>query len=157
VPRSEVRVERKNVRIPKRLMDEVDGIVNNGRLYLNRQQFIESSIREKVERLRVLDAGSLLHLGGCSGSLGISNESLVGIRESLLVHTIMALVRGKALPNDHSESGQFREKVRSYLVRKAEIEGKRLTDEQLDEFTECLLKYHEDILEGLRTLELVTG
>jgi len=155
MPRSKVHVERKNMRIPKRLMDEVDWIVNNGGLYLNRQQFIESAIREKVERLKVLDAGSMPRLGLRSGSLCVLDEDLVAIKESFLVHTIMGLVNGKGLPSHHSDSGQFGEKVRSYLVRKAEIEGRRLTEEQLDELTECLLKYHDDILEGLRALELV--
>jgi len=155
MPRSKVHVERKNMRIPKRLMDEVDWIVNNGGLYLNRQQFIESAIREKVERLKVLDAGSMPRLGLRSGSSCALDEDLVAIKESFLVHTIMGLVNGKGLPSHHSDQGQFREKVRSYLMRKAEIEGRRLTEEQFDELTECLLKYRDDMLEGLRTLELV--
>jgi len=157
VPRTVVHVARKNVRIPKRLMDEVDRIVNNGGLYLNRQQFVESAIGEKIERLGVLNAGSSPRFGLRTDSSCILDEDLIGIKESFLVHTITALVKGKALPSHHSDQGQFREKIREYLIRKAEIEGKRLTNEQLDELTECLLKYHKDIVEGLRTLELVTG
>ena len=44
-------VPRKNIRIPKPMMDEVERIVaEHPELYNNRQQFIESAIREKIER-----------------------------------------------------------------------------------------------------------
>ncbi len=156
MPRSEVRVERKNVRIPKRLMDEVDWIVGNSGLYLNRQQFIESAIREKVERLRVLDAGSLLHLDKGSGLSGVSSVDYAGIKEAFLVHTVTNLVNGKAMPSHHSDIVQFEERVRSYLVKMAEIGGKSLAKRELDELTESILKYHKGMLAGLKTLELVT-
>jgi metal-responsive CopG/Arc/MetJ family transcriptional regulator len=53
VPRNKgVPVKRKNIRIPKPLMDEVDGIVRENRLYMNRQQFVESAIREKIEKVK---------------------------------------------------------------------------------------------------------
>ena len=43
-------VPRKNIRIPKPMMDEVERIVEeHPELYNNRQQFIESAIREKIE------------------------------------------------------------------------------------------------------------
>ena len=43
-------VPRKNIRIPKPMMDEVERIVaEHPELYINRQQFIESAIREKIE------------------------------------------------------------------------------------------------------------
>ena len=48
-------VPRKNVRLPKPLMDEVDGIVRGCGLYINRQQFIESAIREKVEKFKLVE------------------------------------------------------------------------------------------------------
>ena len=43
-------VPRKNIRIPKPMMDAVERIVEeHPELYNNRQQFIESAIREKIE------------------------------------------------------------------------------------------------------------
>jgi len=51
-------VPRKNIRIPKPLVDEVDRIVRECGLYLNRQQFIESAIREKVEKFRLVEGKS---------------------------------------------------------------------------------------------------
>jgi hypothetical protein len=159
MPRSEVRVERKNVRIPKKLMDEVDRVVGNSGLYPNRQQFIESAIREKVEKLRVFDAGSVSRPRLQPGSSCNLNKELIGIKESFLVHTIIGLVNGKALPSDHSDLPQFKERirsyVRSYLMRKAETERKCLTESRIDDFTECLLEYHKDILEGLQSLESI--
>jgi len=46
-------VERKNIRIPKPMMDEVERLVlDHPELYNNRQQFIESAVREKIENLK---------------------------------------------------------------------------------------------------------
>ncbi len=51
-------VERKNIRIPKPMMDEVERIVTaHPELYNNRQQFIEAAIRESIEKIRTLEAG----------------------------------------------------------------------------------------------------
>jgi metal-responsive CopG/Arc/MetJ family transcriptional regulator len=51
-------VPRKNIRIPKPMMDEVERIVtDHPELYNNRQQFIESAIRERIEKMKTLDAG----------------------------------------------------------------------------------------------------
>jgi len=61
-------VPRKNVRIPTPLMDEVDGIVQDCGLYVNRQQFIESAIREKVENFKF----SL----GKSNKMGCSDKAI---------------------------------------------------------------------------------
>lgn len=53
MPRNKgVAIKRKNIRIPEALMDEVDGIVRENRLYVNRQQFVESAIREKIEKVK---------------------------------------------------------------------------------------------------------
>ncbi len=42
---------RKNIRIPKPMMDEVERIVEeHPELYNNRQQFIEAAIRESIEK-----------------------------------------------------------------------------------------------------------
>jgi hypothetical protein len=45
---------------------------------------------------------------------------------------------------------QFERDIRQYVEERAEREGKRFTKERLDELTEDLLKYHEELLEGLR-------
>jgi metal-responsive CopG/Arc/MetJ family transcriptional regulator len=48
-------VPRKNIRIPKPMMDEVERIVtDHPELYNNRQQFVEAAIREKIERLKLI-------------------------------------------------------------------------------------------------------
>jgi metal-responsive CopG/Arc/MetJ family transcriptional regulator len=44
-------VPRKNIRIPKPMMDQVERIVEeHPELYNNRQQFIEAAIRENIEK-----------------------------------------------------------------------------------------------------------
>ncbi len=48
-------VLRKNIRIPTPLINKVDKIVRDYGLYPNRQQFIESAIREKVERIKIAE------------------------------------------------------------------------------------------------------
>jgi metal-responsive CopG/Arc/MetJ family transcriptional regulator len=48
-------VPRKNIRIPKPMMDKVERIVEeHPELYNNRQQFIEAAIREKIEKYAIL-------------------------------------------------------------------------------------------------------
>jgi len=43
------------IRIPKPMMDEVDRMVCHHKEYhYNRQQFVESAIREKMERIKLL-------------------------------------------------------------------------------------------------------
>jgi metal-responsive CopG/Arc/MetJ family transcriptional regulator len=49
-------VDRTPVRIPKPMLDEIERIVEeHPEMNYNRQQFIESAIREKVERLQLLE------------------------------------------------------------------------------------------------------
>ena len=151
-------VARKNVRIPESLIDEVDRIVRGNGLYLNRQQFVESAIREKVERINLLAARDLAFLGFGSAAAGLSREAddgfLLRVRETFLVHTVMGLVRGE-MPVHHSDRREFEEKVRAYIGRRAGIEGRKLTERQVGELTENLLEYHREILEGLSVLRPV--
>ena len=52
------REARVNVRVPKPMMDEVDRICfGHPEFNYNRQQFIESAVRERIERIRQLEAG----------------------------------------------------------------------------------------------------
>ncbi len=47
-------VPRKNIRIPKPMMDQVERIVEeHPELYNNRQQFIETAIRESIEKYKL--------------------------------------------------------------------------------------------------------
>ncbi len=63
----------------------------------------------------------------------------------------MELVR-REMPVHDSSAGDFGEKVRAYVRRRAEIEGKRLTERQVDELTKSLLDYRREIVEGLSAL-----
>jgi metal-responsive CopG/Arc/MetJ family transcriptional regulator len=49
--------ERKTVRLLEGMMNEVDRIIEKFTFYGNRQQFIESAIREKIEKVRAFEAG----------------------------------------------------------------------------------------------------
>ncbi len=48
-------------------MHEVDRVVRGSELYLNRQQFVESAIREKVERVGFSAGGNPGFAGFCQG------------------------------------------------------------------------------------------
>jgi len=149
------RTVRKNIRIPGSLMDEVDRVVRASGLYVNRQQFVESAIREKVERVGLFAGGNPGFVGFGLGARGLSGNPgdgfFVRVRETFLLHTVMGLVRG-GLPADHSDLGVFERKVRAYVRRRAEVEGRELTEGQVEELTENLLDYHREILEGLNVL-----
>lgn len=156
MPKTKVQIERKSIRIPQHLVEEVDSIVKKSRLYLNRQQFIESAIREKIENIDSLN-GKETSIGLDSSFLNTFQSSkddvLVGVKESFLMHTIAALVKGKNIPNNHLSSRFIKEKIKSYVKRKAEMEGKQLTEKQVISITNNLLEYHKGILQGLQLSE----
>jgi hypothetical protein len=128
-------IARKNVRIPKPIMDEVDRIVRGSGLYINRQQFIESAIRERIEESRL------------SEKMGV--DFVARVKDTFLMHAIVNIVKEKTLPAHHLDLKEFEEYVRRYIEKKAERESKRITKEQLDELIEYLLEYHKEMLEGL--------
>ncbi len=152
-------VSRKNVRVPTPLMDEVDGIVQNCGLYLNRQQFIESAIREKVERFQLVEGREATNLRSESVITALSQELdddiLVRIKEIFLVH-ITNIVKEKTVPADHLDLKEFEQDlrefeqcVRQYVQKRARREGKKITKKRLDALTEEIREYEKEILEGL--------
>jgi metal-responsive CopG/Arc/MetJ family transcriptional regulator len=53
-------VSRKGVRVPVPMIEEIDRIVQQyPEFSYNRQQFIESAIREKIEKIQLLKANNL--------------------------------------------------------------------------------------------------
>ena len=140
-----VRLVRKNVRIPKSLVDEVDWIVRRDGLYVNRQQFIESAIREKVEKVRVYGGGGLESTVKVPLK-GLDDDFLVRIREHVLALALVGLVKGDLSVQDRK--GEFVGRVRAYVRRRAEVEGRRFTERQVEDLTDGLLECCEEILEG---------
>lgn len=134
MPRTKQKVARKNVRLPKPLVDEVDRIVLRSGLYVNRQQFIESAVREKIERNRLAE---------------MSDDFLVGVKETFLAHVIVNAAKGKSMPDNHLDLKQFEHFIRRFVMEMAERRGKVITKDCLDEITEDLLEYHRQITEGL--------
>jgi hypothetical protein len=116
-------------------MDEVDRIVRGSGLYINRQQFIESAIRERIEQSRLSEE--------------IGADFLARVKDTFLMHALINTVKEKTLPTNHLDPKQFERDVRRYIEKRAEREGKRITKEQLDELAEYLLEYHKEMLEGL--------
>lgn len=131
-------VSRKNVRIPTPLMDEVDRIVREDGLHVNRQQFIESAIREKIQNIRLTGE--------------IDDDFSVRVKETFRVHTIMNMVKEKTLPGNHFDLKQFEQYVRRYVKKRAEREGRKIAKKRLDEITKGILEYHKEILAGLTLL-----
>jgi hypothetical protein len=128
-------VARKNVRIPKPIIDEVDRIVQESELYINRQQFIESVIRERIEQSRLTEK--------------IGADFVSRIKDKFLVHTIVNAVKEKTLPANHLDLKELEDYVRRCVEERAQREGKRITKERLDELTKYLLEYHKELLEEL--------
>ncbi len=58
MPKSKTfRTERTQMRLPKAMAEEVDRIVEKFPIYNNRQQFVETAIREKLEKVYRIEAG----------------------------------------------------------------------------------------------------
>lgn len=49
--------DRTTVRMPNALLSEVDRIIKKFTYYGNRQQFIETAVKEKIEKVRLIEAG----------------------------------------------------------------------------------------------------
>jgi hypothetical protein len=126
---------RKNVRIPKSIMDEIDRIVRGSEMYINRQQFIESALRKRIEESKL------------AGKIG--DDFAARIKDKLLMHAIVNAVKEETMPANHLDLKQFEPDMRRYIEERAEREGKKITKEWLNELTEDLLKYHNELLEGL--------
>ena len=143
MPRTKSKVvERKNVRIPKPLIDEVDRVVREYGLYVNRQQFVESAVREKVERFKLLREN-------------VGDAFSVHVKETFLAHSIVSIVKEETLPAHHLEKEKLEERIRRFILKHAEREGRRITEKRLNELTKEILEYHERILEGLSLIEKV--
>ena len=128
-------IARKNVRVPKPIIDEVDRIVRGSGVYINRQQFIEAAIRERIEQSRLAEK--------------IGDDFASRIKDTFLAHAIINTIKEETLPAHHLDLKQFEQYIRRYLEKRAEREGRGITKERLDELTEDLLEYYKEILEGL--------
>ena len=147
-------ISRKNVRIPKPLMDEVDAIVQECSMYINRQQFIESAIREKVEKFKFMRIREMTtNLGseptGSALLREVDDNLLVRVKEIFLVHSIMGIVKEKTLPASHSSQKELEGFIKRYIRERAEKTGRKITKKRLEEITKDLLEYQKEILEGL--------
>jgi len=145
-------VARKNVRIPEPIMDEVDGIVRDCGTYVSRQQFIESAVREKIERIRIMKEGGANlrpELEITAPSQEIGGDFSARVKDTFLAHAILNTVREKTLPANHLDPKKLEENIRRYIEIKAERDGRKITKKNLDELTEEVLRYHNEILEGL--------
>jgi Arc/MetJ-type ribon-helix-helix transcriptional regulator len=146
-------VPRTNVRIPKPVMDRVDEIVQDSGLYLNRQQFVESAIREKAEKTRLLtereelDFGSGAKVKALSRGDKVSDDLLVSIKDAFMAHAVLKKVKEERLPADHLDLEQLEKRVREYVEKRAG--GKKLGKRRLDRLVKEILSYHLGILEGL--------
>lgn len=144
-------IPRKNVRIPEPIMDEVDEIVRDSGLYLNRQQFVESAIREKVEKTKLLKEREAANPRSepkvTAASQEVGDDLLVRVKDAFMAHAIVNMVREKPLPSDHLDLKQLEQRVRGYIEKRAE--GKKLGKKRLDRLIKEILGYHEEILEGL--------
>ena len=127
-------ITRKNVRIPEPIIGEVDRIVREDGMYVNRQQFIEAAIRERIEQSKLAEK--------------IDADFAARIKDKVLVHAVVNAVKEKTVPTNHSDLKQFERDIRQYVEERAEREGKRLTKERLDELIEDLLEYHKELLDG---------
>jgi Arc/MetJ-type ribon-helix-helix transcriptional regulator len=128
-------IARKNVRVPKPIIDEVDRIVRGSGVYVNRQQFIESALRERIEQSKLAEK--------------IGDDFVSHIKDTFLAHAIINTIKEETLPAHHLDLKQFEQYVRRYLEKRAEREGRGITKERLDELTEELLEYYKELLEGL--------
>jgi Arc/MetJ-type ribon-helix-helix transcriptional regulator len=126
---------RKNVRIPKPIMDEVDRIVRESGVYINRQQFIESAIRERIEQSKLAEK--------------IGDDFSSRIKDTFLAHAVINTIKEETLPAHHLDLKKFEQYIRGYVEERAEREGRGITKERLDELTGDLLEYYQELLEGL--------
>ncbi len=136
-------VPRMNIRLPKPMVDEVDMIVeDHPELYNNRQQFVESAIRDGIEKVKILAA-----------SKKAGDDLVSRAKEITLAQAIINTVEEKTASGRHFDPRELEEKVKKYLRKRAKLAGVELTEERLDELIKCSLQYHRQISEGLTQIE----
>jgi hypothetical protein len=128
-------IPRKNIRIPEPIMDEVDRIVRGNGVHINRQQFIESAIREKIEASKLSEK--------------IGDDFAARVKDKFLMHAIIYAVKEETMPANHLDLKKLKRCIRRYIQERAKREGKRIPTEWLDKLTEDLLEYQKEIFEGL--------
>lgn len=134
-------VPRMNVRIPRPVIDEIERIVTrHPELYTNRQQFIESAIRDEIKRVTLRET---------TASQEAADDLSIRVKEIFFAHAIAKTVEEKSLPDSHLNPKHLEQLIRQYVIKRAKREGKKMTKTQLHKLTKDLLKYHKEILEGL--------
>ncbi len=132
---------RMNVRIPTPVISEIERIVTrHPELYINRQQFIESAIREEIKRITLMDT---------TATQRTADDRSIRVKEILFAHAIANAIKDESAPNAHLNPKQIVQIIRRLLIKRAKREGKKITETQLDELTEDLLEYYKEITEGL--------
>jgi hypothetical protein len=116
-------------------MDEVDRIVRGNGVHINRQQFIESAIREKIEASKLSEK--------------IGDDFAARVKDKFLMHAIIYAVKEETMPANHLDLKKLKRCIRRYIQERAKREGKRIPTEWLDKLTEDLLEYQKEIFEGL--------
>jgi hypothetical protein len=104
-------------------------------VYINRQQFIEAAIRERIEQSKLAEK--------------IGDDFASRIKDTFLAHAIINTIKEETLPAHHLDLKKFEQYVRGYVEERAEREGRGITKERMDELTEDLLEYYKELLEGL--------
>jgi Arc/MetJ-type ribon-helix-helix transcriptional regulator len=141
MPRTKGRaVPRINVRLPKPIVDEVDGIVRSSKLYVSRQQFIEAAVREKIEGARPMNEGE--------ADVGFMSR----VKSVFLAHALVNSVKGNNLPSDHLDLKLIEQRIRKYIEGRLRRDGEEFTEERLDRLTAEVLEYHKELLRELKFL-----
>jgi hypothetical protein len=121
-------------------------------LYINRQQLIESAIRDKIEELKFVKTGettSFRRESKVNEMMGEGeNNLLVRIKETLLLHTAISMANGE-MPDSNLDLRLFEQKIKSYIKGRAEGEDRKITEKQLDDLSQNLLQYYKELLKGL--------
>ena len=135
------------VRIPRQLAHEIDEIIQSGTLgYKTRAEVVKEAIRQKIETLRFHTPTTSTPT---TTQQKTNNDLLIQVKETFLAHTIINIAKGKTLPHHHLDPKKLEQNIRQYITKRSEEKGQKITKEQLDQLTEDLLKYHQEILEGL--------
>jgi Arc/MetJ-type ribon-helix-helix transcriptional regulator len=128
-------IARKNVRIPQPIISEVDRIVRENGVYVNRQQFIETALRERIGNIKSAEKTDAAFVDR--------------VRHRLLVHVLVNVAKARVVPPDHLDMRRCERYIRQCVEERAEREGKMLTKERRNEFIADLSEYCKELIEGV--------
>ena len=74
------------------------------------------------------------------------------IKETFMVHSIVKITKETSLPPHHLDLHQLEQRIRRFILWRAEESNRKVGKDYLDDLTEALLTYHQELVKGYSSI-----